>query len=131
MRTAQGSDNPIKMLLTFRRMKNFANKVAASMTDECVRACDASELVIYHPGCVAGYFAARDMGIPAVLATPFPLHRTKQWASMITYGRYPLLPRSLSYSLLQGMLWFVSKKAMCCKPVLKTGTKHITRTFLS
>jgi len=73
MRNAQSSDNPLKMLLTFRSMKRFADQAAASMTEECVRACQSSELIVYHLGCVAGYFAAREMGVPAVLAAPFPL----------------------------------------------------------
>jgi sterol 3beta-glucosyltransferase len=127
MRTAQGSDNPIKMLLTFRKMKSFADKAAASMTEECFHACEASELVIYHPGCVAGYFAARQMGIPAVLASPFPMHRTQKWASVVAYGRYPLLPKSLSYSLLQGMLWSVSKKAIA--DYLKETAGSVPRNF--
>ncbi len=112
MRAAQSSDNPLKMLLTFRKMKRFAEKVAAAMTEESVLACMGSELIVYHPGCATGYFAARQLGVPAVLATPFPLHRTREYASMVAYGRYPLLLKAVSYSLLQGMLWSVSRNAV-------------------
>lgn len=37
------------------------------------------------------------------------MHRTKEFASVIAYGRYRILPNSLSYSLVQGMLWTASK----------------------
>lgn len=112
LRAAQSSDNPLKMLLSFRKMKAFANRMAADTTAETFRVCADSELIVYHPGCAAGYFAARQLNIPAVLATPFPLHRTKAFASMVAYGRYPLLPKGVSYTLMQGMLWSVSKDAI-------------------
>ena len=112
LRQAQSSDNPLKMLMTFRKMKHFADRAAASITAECMTACAGSEIIVYHPGCAVGYFAAQQMGVPAVLATPFPLHRTRQRASLVAYGRYPLLPGPVSYTLLQGMLWSVSKNAI-------------------
>ena len=108
LRDAQTSDNPLKMLLTFNKMKKFASKMAASMTEEMYDACQGSELIVYHPGCAVGYFAARGMGIPAVLASPFPLHKTREVASVIAYGRYKL-PPAFTYTLLQGMLWMTSK----------------------
>lgn len=109
---ARSADNPLRMILAFRKMKSFAEKTAASMTEEMVKACEGSDLIIYHPGCSAGYFAARQMGIPAILATPFPLHATKRIASIATYGRYRAVPRGLSHKLLQGMLWSISKSAV-------------------
>ena len=108
LRDAQTSDNPLKMLVTFNKMKKYASRIAASMTEEMYEACQGSELIVYHPGCAVGYFAARRMGIPAVLASPFPLHITAETASVIAYGRYKL-PPAFTYKLLQSMLWMTSK----------------------
>jgi sterol 3beta-glucosyltransferase len=104
IQAAQSSDNPLKMLLTFNKMKNYVT----GLTTEMYQACIGSDLIIYHPGCAIGYFAGRDLGIPSILAAPFPMHRTKSIASLITYGR-KYLPTSLSYTLLQNMLWMAGK----------------------
>ena len=104
LKQAQNSDNPLKMLLTFNKMKKYAR----FMTDEMAAACEGSEVVVYHPGCIIGYFMAEKLGIPSVMASPFPIHRTKEVASVIAYGRYPL-PNKTTYTLLQNMLWMASK----------------------
>lgn len=104
LKDAQSSDNPLKMLLTFNKMKKYA----IMMTDEMNSACGNSELVVYHPGCTVGYFAAEKLGIPSILASPFPIHKTSEIASVIAYGRYSL-PNKFTYTLLQTMLWTASK----------------------
>lgn len=48
IKDAQSSDNPVKMLLTFHKMKKYASII----TDEMYKACEDSELVVYHPGCL-------------------------------------------------------------------------------
>ena len=104
LKDAQSSDNPLKMLLTFNKMKKYA----VMMTDEMYSACEDSELVVYHPGCTVGYFAAEKLGVPSIMASPFPMHKTREIASVIAYGRFPL-PNKFTYTLLQAMLWTASK----------------------
>ena len=104
LKDAQTSDNLLKMLFTFNKMKKYA----VMMTDEMYSACEDSELVVYHPGCTVGYFAAEKMNIPSILASPFPIHKTSEFASVIAYGRYSL-PNQFTYTLLQTMLWTASK----------------------
>lgn len=104
IRDAQSSDNPIKMLFTFNKMKKYV----FGLTAEMFSACQGSELIVYHPGCTIGYFAGEKLGIPSILAAPFPMHKTKEIASLIAYGKTKM-PKSLSYILLQGMLWMAGK----------------------
>jgi len=104
MKLAQNSDNPLKMLLAFNKMKKYA----VLMMEEMFEACKDSELIVYHPGCTIGYFAAEHFKVPSVLASPFPIHKTKEVASVITYGN-KIIPKGVGYSLLQGMLWNASK----------------------
>lgn len=101
---AQSSDNPLKMLLTFNKMKNYV----VGLTGEMFNACKGSELIIYHPGCSIGYFAGEILGIPSILASPFPMHKTKEILSIIAYGKTKM-PKAMSYSLLQGLLWMAGK----------------------
>jgi sterol 3beta-glucosyltransferase len=101
---AQSSDNPLKMLMTFNKMKDYV----LGLTEEMYVACRNSELIIYHPGCAIGYFAGEILGIPSVLAAPFPMHKTKEIASIIAYGK-TRMPITFSYTLLQNLLWMAAK----------------------
>ena len=101
---AQSSDNPLKMLLTFNKMKKYV----IGLTEEMFFSCKGSDLIVYHPGCSIGYFAGIELGIPSILAAPFPMHKTKEFASLIAYGKTKM-PKALSYKLLQGMLWMAGK----------------------
>ena len=122
MKQAQSADNPFKMLLSFNKMKDFI----VDMTDEMFEACSGSDLIVYHPGCAIGYFAAEAMGIPSVLAAPFPLHRTKEVASVIAYG-HQRIPNALSYTLLQGLLWMAAKSSASI--VLKKRLGKLPKNF--
>jgi len=104
LQDAQSSDNPLKMLFTFNKMKNYV----FGLTEEMFEACKGSELILYHPGCTIGYFAGIELGIPTILAAPFPMHKTKEIASLISYGKTNM-PIAMSYTLIQGMLWMASK----------------------
>ncbi len=103
---AASSDNPFKMLLTFNKMKHLGHE----MLKETYKACEDSELIIYHPGCAIGYFASQEMGIPSVLASPFPIHKNDDYLSVVMYGKSKntKLKRDLSYKLLYKMLWMAS-----------------------
>ena len=104
LQAAQSSDSPLKMLLTFNKMKKYVLR----LTEEMYYACEGSELIVYHPGATIGYFAGEMLGIPSVLAAPFPMHKTKEVASVISYGK-TIMPIKLSYTLLQSMLWVAGK----------------------
>ncbi len=110
LKEGQTADTPLKMLLTFNKMKKYGILVA----DEFYAACEGSELIIYHPGCTMGYFAAEKLGIPSVLASPFPMHKTKERPSIIRYGRTKPTDfnNMISYKMLQGMLWLASKDSV-------------------
>ncbi len=125
LKEAQTADNPLKMLLTFNKMKKYGILVA----DEFYAACEGSELIVYHPGCTMGYFAAEKLGIPSVLASPFPMHKTKERPSVIQYGRTKPTPfkNIISYTMLQGMLWLASKD--CVKGFWKKQFGSIPKNF--
>lgn len=110
LEAAATSDNPLKMLLTFNKMKAYG----AYMVQGYYDACQNSNLILYHPGATIGYFAAKQMGIPAVQAAPFPMHKTKERLSVVMYGKSKsnAATIALSYSLIQGMLWMASKSSI-------------------
>lgn len=110
LKAAGSSDNPLKMLLTFNKMKEYG----IYMINDYYSACEGSELIIYHPGCSIGYFAAQKLGIPSVLASPFPMHKTKEYLSVVMYGKTQsnILTKKISYAMIQGMLWIASKDSV-------------------
>lgn len=110
LKAAGSADNPLKMLLAFNKMKEFG----IYMVNDFYAACEGSELIIYHPGCTIGYFAAQKFGIPSVLASPFPMHKTKEVLSVVLYGkiRPNILTKKISYDMIQGMLWMASKSSV-------------------
>mgnify|MGYP000715779029 CR=1 FL=1 len=125
LKEAQTADNPLKMLLTFNKMKKYGLSIA----NEFYAACEGSELIIYHPGCTMGYFAAERLGIPAVLASPFPMHKTKEQTSVIQYGRVKSTPfkNIMSYHILQGMLWLASSNSV--KSLWKKEFRGLPKNF--
>lgn len=104
LQDAQASDNLLKMFLTFNKMKRYV----IGLTEEMFHACHGSDLIVYHPGCAIGYFAGLKLEIPSILAAPFPMHKTKEFASLIAYGKTKM-PKKLSYHFLHGMLWMAGK----------------------
>lgn len=115
IREAQRADNPIKMFFSFQKMKKYG----IHMVNHYYSACEGSEMIVYHPGVAVGYFAAEKMGIPSVLASPFPLNKTRERLSVILYGKVKQTPplNLLSYSMLQLMLWTASQSSL--KPFWK------------
>jgi sterol 3beta-glucosyltransferase len=100
------ADNPFKVLLSFRKMKSLAYGIQKDFYD----ACKGSDIIIYHPGAVIGYFTAKKLGIPGILATPFPMTPTKEYPSVLLYKsqrgkRFNLL----SHKMLERIMWFGSK----------------------
>ena len=110
LEAAGTADNPFKMLLAFNKMKDYG----IYTTSEYYEACKNSELIIYHPGCTIGYFAGIQLGIPTVLASPFPMHKTKEYLSVVMYGKSKptSFNKMLSYKMIQGMLWMASKSSI-------------------
>jgi sterol 3beta-glucosyltransferase len=125
IREAQQADNPLKMFLSFQKMKKYG----IHMVNHYFSACQGSELIVYHPGVAIGYFAAEKLGIASVLALPFPLSKTKEQTSVILYGKVKSnsVINLFSYFLLQNMLWMASESSL--KPFWKEKFGHLPEHF--
>jgi sterol 3beta-glucosyltransferase len=103
---ARQADNPFKFLLSFNKLKQHV----FDLQEEFYEACAGSDALVYHPGIALGYFAARQMRIPGVLALPFPMTPTRAYPSMILYDTVRLggTFNLLSHKLLQNIMWMAS-----------------------
>lgn len=103
---ARQADNPLKFLLSFNKLKQPVFDLQQSFHEACL----GSDALVYHPGVALGYFAARQMRIPGVLALPFPMTPTRQYPSMILYDTVRLGGgfNRLSHHFVQNTMWMVS-----------------------
>jgi sterol 3beta-glucosyltransferase len=104
---AMQADNPLKVLRSFNTLKAFASGKQA----EFYHACEGSNAVIFHPGPAIGYFIARKMKIPAILATPFPMTPTREYPSLISYAG-PRLGKGynlLTHKAFEQIMWSAGK----------------------
>jgi sterol 3beta-glucosyltransferase len=125
IRQAQKADNPVKMFFSFQKMKKYG----IHMVDDYYAACKGSDVIVYHPGVTTGYFMAEKFGIPSVMASYFPINRTKERPSVILYGKVKPSPliNTISYSLLQKMLWMTSESSL--KPFWKEKFGRLPENF--
>lgn len=109
-KSARQADNPLKLLLSFNKLKSLV----FDLQKDFYAACEGSEAVLYHPGAAIGYFAAQHLGIPAILATPFPMTPTREYPSLIFYDA-PRLGRGFnffSHKILEQIMWSASSSVV-------------------
>jgi sterol 3beta-glucosyltransferase len=125
IKETQKADNILRMFSSFRKLRKYG----IHMVDMYHDACLGSDAIVFHPGLTIGYFMAEKLGIPAILASPFPLHCTSTRPSVILYGKVlsnAILNR-LSYMMLQGMLWMASESSL--KPFWKEKYGQLPERF--
>jgi sterol 3beta-glucosyltransferase len=113
---AKQADNPLKVALSFNRLKSYLFDIQ----QDFFAACAGADVIIYHPGATIGYFAARQMRVPSVLALPFPMVPTREYPAVLFYNKPRLGPgfNRLTHQLTQSMMW--SASAAPVKQFLKT-----------
>jgi sterol 3beta-glucosyltransferase len=107
---ARRADNPLKMALSFRQLKTFVY----DMQPDFYRACLGADAIVYHPGPSIGFFAAQQLGIPSILATPFPMTPTRAYPALMFYNSPRLGPafNRLSHRLFEQVMWSTTKDAV-------------------
>lgn len=106
-RGAMQADNPIKLLFSFNKLKEMVAGVQRDLFDACV----GSDAVVYHPGPSIGYYAARELGIPSILATPFPMTPTRAYPALIFYDKPRLGGRAnyMTHKIFEQIMWMAGK----------------------
>lgn len=125
IREAQKADNILKMFGSFRKLRTYGIQMVEMYHDACL----GSDAIVFHPGLTIGYFMAEKLGIPAILASPFPLHRTSARPSVVLYGKmHPnAVFNRMSYGILQSMLWMASESSL--KPFWKSKYGRLPKGF--
>jgi sterol 3beta-glucosyltransferase len=109
-KSARQADNPLKILMSFSKLKSYV----FDMQKDFFNACKGSDVVLYHPGAPIGYFIARYMNIPSILATPFPMTPTNEYPALIFYNSFHpgKAFNRLTYKAFEQIIWFPSSSAV-------------------
>ena len=107
---AKKADNPLKVLLSFNKLKSFV----FDLQKDFFNACADSEAIVYHPGVPIGYFIAQYLKIPSILATPFPMTPTSEYPAMIFYDKVRLGKgfNLITHKIFEQIMWFASSSAV-------------------
>ena len=102
MASAQ-ADNPLKVVLGLNKLRSYI----FDLQKDFFAACAGSDAIVYHPGFTIGYFAARQMNIPAILASPFPMTPTREFPALIFYAAPRLGPgwNRLTHRVFEQIMW--------------------------
>ncbi|WP_158290367.1 glycosyltransferase [Halobacillus salinus] len=79
------SKNPVQFFTSFRKMKPLLAEKQVTMQADLFAACERADAILYHPGAAIGHFIGKEKGIPAILASPFPMGETEEYPSLIFY----------------------------------------------
>ncbi len=105
-RGARQADNPLKILLSFNKLKSLMY----DLQKDFFAACTGSDAIVYHPGVPIGYFIAQQMKIPAILATPFPMTPTRAFPALIFYNgiRLGKTGNLITHKVFEQIMWFAT-----------------------
>jgi sterol 3beta-glucosyltransferase len=126
-REAAQADNPLKVLLSFNKLK----ALVFDLQKDFYEACAGSDAIIYHPGATIGFFAAQQMKIPSIFGAPFPMSPTREFPALIFYNA-PRLGKTynlMTHRIFEQIMWQTSGSAV--KDFWKKEFGHSPDDFVS
>ncbi|QTL47801.1 glycosyltransferase [Priestia aryabhattai] len=104
---AINADSPLKFFSSLKNEKMMGMMV--NIQEDLHKACTGADAIVYHPGAAIGYFAAKEMNIPSILASPFPMTPTKDYPALIFYDRprFGKIYNKLTHHIFEWGFWKV------------------------
>ena len=78
-------DNPIAFVRSHLSGSKTLQQQMDVVQNEAWQACQGADAIIYHPGMANAYYMARQLGIPAIMASPFPVTPTRAYPAILFY----------------------------------------------
>ena len=125
MQHARQADNPLKLLLSFNKLQ----ALVFDLQKDFFEACKGSDAIVYHPGVSIGYFIARHLNVPGILASPFPMTPTHDYPALIFYDA-PRLGRAFNFAthkIFEQIMWMASSSPV--KQFWKQEFGHVPDGF--
>lgn len=107
-------DNPVRFILSHLQGSVTLKQMMVAVQEEVWEACRGADAIIYHPGMPNGYFIGRELGIPSIMASPFPVTPTKDYPSILFYSgpRLGRLYNALTHAIFERAFWAITKSAV-------------------
>ncbi|WP_195782611.1 glycosyltransferase [Priestia megaterium] len=104
---AINADSPLKFFSSLKNEKMMGMMV--NIQEDLHKACIGADAIVYHPGAAIGYFATKEMNIPSILASPFPMTPTKDYPALIFYDRprFGKIYNKLTHHIFEWGFWKV------------------------
>ncbi|MFL7941570.1 glycosyltransferase [Priestia megaterium] len=104
---AINADNPLKFFSSLKNEKMMGMMI--NIQEDLHKACKGADAIVYHPGAAIGYFAAKEMNIPSILASPFPMIPTKDYPALLFYDRprFGKIYNKLTHRIFEWGFWKV------------------------
>ncbi|AZB41759.1 glycosyltransferase [Bacillus sp. FJAT-42376] len=106
------ADNPLAFFTSLKNEELMDLMIESQ--EDLHKACDGSDAIVYHPGASIGYFAAKEMGIPSILASPFPMTPTNEYPAIIFYDRvrFGKMINKVTHRIFEMGFWKMSNPAL-------------------
>lgn len=112
VKDAHNADNPLKFFTSMRSEKLLGLMVDAQ--HDLHEACQGADAIVYHPGAGIGYFAAQELNIPSIMASPFPMTPTWEYPALLFYDgpRLGRLYNLLTHKIFEQGFWMMLKNPL-------------------
>lgn len=80
------SDNPLQFFSSHIKGSSTVQQAMRQTQRELWEGCQGADAIIYHAGMANAFYVAQAMGIPAIMASPFPASATAAFPSFLFYN---------------------------------------------
>ncbi len=107
------SDNPLKFIKSHLRTSGALKQKMVAVQEEIWSGCQGADAIVYHAGMANVYFMARALGVPGIMASPFPLSATGAYPAVLFYAgpRLGRLYNRLTHVVFERAFWLLSRSA--------------------
>jgi sterol 3beta-glucosyltransferase len=108
------SDSPLKFIKSHLAGSKKMKELMVTTQNEIWQACQEVDAIIYHPGMPNSYYIADQLGIPSIMASPFPVTPTKDYPAILFYNgpRLGKIYNQLTHFVFEKAFWGLSKSAI-------------------
>jgi sterol 3beta-glucosyltransferase len=107
-------NNPIKFIVSHLKGSKKLKALMVATQAEIWKACQAADVIIFHPGMPIGFFIAKQLAKISVMANPFPVVSTSNYPSILFYTmpRFGKAFNVFTHFIFQKLFWALSKPAI-------------------
>jgi sterol 3beta-glucosyltransferase len=107
-------DSPLKFIKSHLAGSRKMKELMVKTQEEIWLACQDVDAIIYHPGMPNSFYIADQLGIPSIMASPFPVTPTKDYPSILFYNgpRLGKMYNRLTHFIFETAFWALSKSAI-------------------